>query len=86
MYSCPGDRLLDVSWHETEVASTHPLTRFLISPSLSDATGWIQRGINASNIFDLRVRINISSVPCMCACVCERTHALDAAHVSLCGA
>uniref|UniRef100_A0A7S3R134 AAA+ ATPase domain-containing protein n=1 Tax=Dunaliella tertiolecta TaxID=3047 RepID=A0A7S3R134_DUNTE len=55
IYSCPGDGLLDVSWHETEAAPLHPLTRFLTSPSLSEAMGWIQHGINSTNIFDARM-------------------------------
>ncbi|KAF5832521.1 hypothetical protein DUNSADRAFT_11559 [Dunaliella salina] len=55
IYSCPGDGLLDVSWHETDSAPHHPLTRFLTSPSLTEALGWIQHGIDSTGIFDARM-------------------------------
>jgi len=60
VYSCPGDGLLDVSWHETEAAPHHPLTRFLTSPSLSEGLGWIQHGIDSTHIFDARVRFRLN--------------------------
>lgn len=58
-YVCPGDQLLDVSWHWAANPVTHPLTRFLIKPSIPEAIHWVQTGLSQSGIFELKVRLRV---------------------------
>eukprot|EP00197_Chlamydomonas_leiostraca_P008695 CAMPEP_0202859898 /NCGR_PEP_ID=MMETSP1391-20130828/1827_1 /ASSEMBLY_ACC=CAM_ASM_000867 /TAXON_ID=1034604 /ORGANISM="Chlamydomonas leiostraca, Strain SAG 11-49" /LENGTH=1006 /DNA_ID=CAMNT_0049538999 /DNA_START=339 /DNA_END=3359 /DNA_ORIENTATION=- len=53
-YACPADKQLEVSWHTAADPVTHPLQRFLISPSWREGWGWIRRGIAESGITDLK--------------------------------
>jgi hypothetical protein len=35
-YDCPGEALLDVSWHTTGNPAGGPIARFLMAPNLAD--------------------------------------------------
>jgi len=53
-YSCPSDRLLNVSWHITPNPLQNPLHEFLINPSLPEVTRWMKTGIESSGILELK--------------------------------
>jgi hypothetical protein len=36
-YDCPGESLLDVSWHITANPVSGPLNKFLMEPNIKDA-------------------------------------------------
>jgi len=53
-YTCPADRLLDVSYHWAEGQVQSPLSQWLMSPQLSTAVLWVRHGIEESGIFELK--------------------------------
>ena len=57
-YSCPAERLLDVSYHWTDNNLQSPLERFLVDPQLSTAVQWVRSGIDSCGIFELKMLRN----------------------------
>ncbi|KIY93312.1 hypothetical protein MNEG_14650 [Monoraphidium neglectum] len=53
-YDCPGDTLLDVSWHETANDVGGAWGRFLMRPDLRTVVESVRWAVDASGIIDLR--------------------------------
>ncbi|KAI8471066.1 MAG: P-loop containing nucleoside triphosphate hydrolase protein [Monoraphidium minutum] len=54
-YDCPGDRLLDVSWHETANDAAGAWSRFLMRPNFRTVVEAVRWAVDASGINELRL-------------------------------
>ncbi|WIA36901.1 hypothetical protein OEZ86_008147 [Tetradesmus obliquus] len=53
-YDCPGEALLDVSWHRTPNDTRSDLTQWLMRPNLAGVVSAVRSAINASGIVELK--------------------------------
>ncbi|GAX79863.1 hypothetical protein CEUSTIGMA_g7303.t1 [Chlamydomonas eustigma] len=53
-YSCPGEKLVDVSYHWATAEKRPDLVNWLISPTVSGTVDWARQAVDNSGILDLK--------------------------------